>query len=90
MRFRRRTPAPDAPPRANPTRIAVLEYELLGIPPTPGTAAAVAIALRKAAAECMSHDPVDTTSFATPGRTGLCRRCGCSMVQDGQGNWVKA
>ncbi|MBX7464950.1 hypothetical protein K1Y80_02490 [Streptomyces sp. MAG02] len=38
----RKTPAP----RADPLRIAVLEYELLGIEPKPGTAAAAAVGLR--------------------------------------------
>lgn len=90
MRFRRRNTQPEPPQRANPTRIAVLEHDLLGIQPEPGSTAAVTIALRKAAANCSAHEPVETPTFATPGRVGLCARCGCNMIQDGQGEWVKA
>ncbi|MFF7881035.1 hypothetical protein ACH40F_07845 [Streptomyces sp. NPDC020794] len=34
--------------RADPLAIAVLEYELLGIEPKPGTTAALAVGLRRA------------------------------------------
>lgn len=36
------------PRRADPLAIAVLEYELFGIEPKPGTAAALAVGLRRA------------------------------------------
>lgn len=44
MATRRRKPRPR---RADPLAIAVLEYELLGIEPKPGTAAAFAVGLRR-------------------------------------------
>jgi hypothetical protein len=91
MRLRRRrdqpTPAPAA--RPNYTAIAVLEHDLLGIPPEPGTVAAAVIGLRKAVANCTAHQPVDTTTLGELGRRGVCTRCGCDMVQDGDGEWVK-
>lgn len=77
------------PPRPNYTAIAVLEHDLLDIEPEPGTAAAVTIALRRAAAHCTAHQPVETPTFAQPGRSGLCARCGCDMVQGSDGEWVK-
>lgn len=89
MLFRKRRPAPPVP-RANHARIAVLEHDLLGIEPEAGTAAAVTIALRKAAANCMEHQAVETTTLGSPGPVGLCARCGCTMVQDAEGEWVKA
>lgn len=83
MRFwpRRRPPAAPAPERADPTRIAVLEHDLLGIKPEPGSAAALAVAMRKIAA-CIEHEPVDTTGFGDARRNGLCARCGVAMVED--------
>jgi len=86
--LRRKAEPQPASPRPNYTAIAVLEHDLLGIQPEPGTAAAVTIALRRAVANCTAHQPVDVT---TPGQLpiALCRRCGCSMMQDGEGEWVK-
>lgn len=43
---RRKHPAPPAP-RPDRVRIAVLEYELFGIEPRPGTTAAAVIGLRR-------------------------------------------
>jgi len=78
------------PPRSRPnyTAIAVLEHDLLGIPPKPGTAAAFAIALRKAVANCTAHEPVETTTLGHPGNVGVCARCGRDMIQDAEGHWV--
>jgi len=86
MRFlRRRTatkPAP-APPRPDPARIAVLEHDLLGIAPQPGTAAAALVARR----HCTDvHHPLDITPLGGP-PTALCARCGRHMVPDEQGRW---
>lgn len=90
MRIRRRKAEPQpAPPRPNYTAITVLEHDELGIQPEPGTVAAAVIALRKAVASCTTHQPVDTTPFAQVGRSGMCARCGCDMVQDGDGEWVR-
>ncbi|WP_234427273.1 hypothetical protein [Streptomyces capuensis] len=73
--------------RADPTRIAVLEYELLGIAPEAGSVAAATIALRRAGT-CLSHNPVDVSTISEPGLT-MCGRCGCFLVLDG-GVWVVA
>lgn len=91
MRFRRRRPEPQPapPPHPNYTAIAVLEHDELGIQPQPGTAAALVIALRKFAANCTEHQPVDTTMLGEAGRHGVCARCGCDMAQDSDGQWVK-
>ena len=90
LSFLRRKVEPQPPsPRPNYTAIAVLEHDLLGIPPKPGTAAAVSIALRQAVANCTAHQPVETTVLGQPGHVGMCTRCGCDMVQDGEGEWVR-
>ncbi|MFJ2717426.1 hypothetical protein [Streptomyces sp. NPDC087437] len=80
---RRTTPAQEW---ANPTTIAVLEHDLLGIQPEPGTAAALTIALRNAG-NCFEHQPIDATTREDRGRTGLCARCGQSMIQTDGGYW---
>jgi hypothetical protein len=85
----RRQPEPPRWPRPNYTTIAVLEHDLLGIQPEPGTVAAVTIALRKVAANCTAHQPVETPTFAQPGRVGMCARCGCDMALDAGGEWVR-
>ena len=86
----RRRPAPvPVRPRANPTRIAVLEHDLFGIPPEPGTAAALTIALRRAGT-CVEHDPVDVTSFGDVRPSALCGRCGTCMVLGEDGDWTSA
>ncbi|MFF6829629.1 hypothetical protein [Streptomyces longwoodensis] len=82
---RRPEPAPTRP-RANPTRIAVLEHDLLGIKPEPGTAAALAIGLRRLGT-CFEHQPVETTTLGDPQPTGLCTRCGAAMLLDEHGHW---
>jgi len=87
--LRRKAEPQPAPPRPNYTAIAVLEHDLLGIQPEPGTVAAVTIALRKAVANCTAHQPVETTMLGQPGRVGMCTRCGCSMTQGGEGEWVR-
>jgi hypothetical protein len=87
--FRKRPPLAPVQPRANPTRIAVLEHELLGIPPEPGTAAAVTVALRRAGT-CLNHDPVDVTCVDDPGPNAMCAGCGAAMVLGAQGSWVVA
>ncbi|MGA5604016.1 hypothetical protein ACPCUF_23770 [Streptomyces griseoincarnatus] len=87
MKFwpRRRPPAAPEPERANPTRIAVLEHDLLGIPPEPGSAAALVVALRRTGT-CVEHEPVETTTFGEARLTGLCTRCGAAMVEE-EGEW---
>ncbi|MGW2209934.1 hypothetical protein [Streptomyces sp. NPDC001781] len=84
----RRRPAP-ASPRANPTKIAVLEHDLLGILPQPGTSAAAVIALRRVGT-CLTHQPVDTTTLGSPQSVGVCGRCGAAMVLGDDGGWTVA
>ncbi|MFF7901191.1 hypothetical protein ACIO02_34030 [Streptomyces sp. NPDC087568] len=81
---RRRTTPPQE--RANPTTIAVLERDLLGIHPEPGTAAALAIALRNLGT-CFEHQPIDATTYDGRARTGLCARCGQGLHQADDGDW---
>lgn len=90
MRWFRRRPAVAAPPaeRANPTRIAVLEHDLLGIKPVPGSPAALAVALRRTAT-CIEHRPVETTVLHDLRRTAICTGCGAAMVASPRG-WVVA
>ncbi|MFI1371332.1 hypothetical protein ACH4UY_04880 [Streptomyces longwoodensis] len=88
MKLWPRRPAP-ARPRADHTRIAVLEHDLLGIPPEPGTAAALTVALRRAGT-CVQHDPVDVTTFGDPQPSAMCSRCSTCMVLDEHGRWTPA
>ncbi|WP_330339394.1 hypothetical protein [Streptomyces sp. NBC_00557] len=70
-------------PRPNPTHIAVLEHDLLGISPEPGTAAAAILLLRRAGS-CFEHQPMHS---ATPEPTGRCARCGAPMRMGPNGTW---
>lgn len=90
MRLRRsKTPPPQAnsTPTADPMRIAVLEHDLFGIQPQPGTAAALCVALRQAGT-CLQHDPIEVTTLDSPARQAQCSRCGTVMVDDGKGGWL--
>ena len=90
MRLRRsKTPSPQAnpAPTADLLRIAVLEHDLFGIQPQPGTAAALCIGLRRTGT-CLQHDPIDVTTLDTPAQQALCSRCGTAMVDDGKGGWL--
>jgi hypothetical protein len=83
-----------APPRPDPLQIALLEYQLLGIRPAPGTAAAAAIALHKAFATpidqttCPHLTVVETSELGQPRPVGLCQRCGADLIQDEYGTWA--
>lgn len=80
MTRRRKKPAR---PVADPTRIAVLEWELFGIEPKPGTAAAAMVGMQRlgnalANPECAErHDWTDWGSVYHGGRYRWreCRRC---------------
>jgi hypothetical protein len=86
-RYRKRRPSP-TPPRANPVRIAVLEHDLLGIAPTPGTAAALAVALRRTGT-CVTHQPIDVTGLADSRPNAICGPCGQLLVNT-NGEWTLA
>lgn len=88
MKLRRKHQSQPAE-RANPTRIAVLEHDLLGIQPEPGSHAALAIALRRTGT-CIRHQPVEVTSFSDPRPVGLCTGCGANMVLNDTGHWELA
>lgn len=85
MRLRRK-PQPQPPEQANPIRIAVLEHDLLGIQPEPGSPAALAIALRRAGT-CISHQPIEVTALNEWRRKAICTGCGAHMVQNDTGTW---
>ncbi|MCF0086611.1 MULTISPECIES: hypothetical protein [unclassified Streptomyces] len=84
---RRRDETPAAPPRPNYTAIALMEHALFGIQPVPGSAAALALAMRQTGT-CLTHQPVETTSFGEPVPNGMCTRCGRPMILDGSGAWT--
>jgi hypothetical protein len=90
--LRRPTPEPPQPrPRANPERIAVLEHDLLGITPEPGTPAARSVALAKPVDQntCPHDDIIETPEFGQVRTTGICRRCGAGMVETDEGDWER-
>jgi hypothetical protein len=70
----------------DPTAIAIMENDLLGIPPEPGTPAALAIALRRTGT-CTTHQVIETTGLSDRFPVGLCTRCGKHMVEDPSGTW---
>jgi hypothetical protein len=76
-------------PRADHTRIATLEFDLLGIEPEPGSAAAAHIASRQTR-DCEHPCPVNITSFSDPAPVALCSGCGLHLVHDANGSWVVA
>jgi hypothetical protein len=100
--FFRRKPDAASSPRADPLRIAVLEHDLLGVQPEPGTAAAFAVnlaasgkRLREAMAKpvdpdaCPHEDVAETTMLSQTRRAGICCKCGAEMVEDDAGDWVR-
>lgn len=88
MKWFRRKPDQPPPAKANTTRIAVLEHDLLGIAPEPGTAAALAIALRRTGT-CLKHQPVEVTALADRRKNAICTGCGAAMVET-EGGWALA
>jgi hypothetical protein len=70
--------------------LAVLEYDLLGIAPSPGSAAAAVIALRRIG-PCTEHQPVDVGTLADePDTVMLCTRCGDHLMPGEDGGWQDA
>lgn len=76
-------------PRPDRSRIAVLEYELLGVDPEPGTPEAMAVAQATPVdrATCPHEDVIDVSQYGAPRPEGMCGRCGTSVVGDDDGSW---
>lgn len=74
------------PDRPSPVRIAVLEHDLFGVQPKPGTAAALAVGMR-AGGQCWQHQPAATLT-ANPVTEAVCTQCGRQMQLDDDGHWV--
>ncbi|MFF7476624.1 hypothetical protein [Streptomyces sp. NPDC008092] len=90
--LRQRPPEPEPPaPRADADRIAVLEHDLLGVIPEPGTRAARAVALSKPVDQnaCPHDEVIETPEFGQPRMLGICRHCGAGMVQNDQREWER-
>lgn len=66
-----------------------MEHDLLGIPPQPGSMAALAIGLRRTGT-CLTHQPIETTGLDDPRTIGVCTGCGANMLHDDHGNWTLA
>lgn len=64
MKLFRKRPQP-APKRADPLKIALLEYELFGIEPEPHTAAAFVLQLRRVAGGGVSVHSIGAPEFGT-------------------------
>jgi hypothetical protein len=77
-------------PQPNLTRIAVLEHDLLGVKPIPGTAAAAILSLRRAGT-CIEHDATDVSTFDQgSGFRIICIRCGNYLMPTEIGGWKLA
>lgn len=85
-------------PRPDHATIAVLEYELLGVEPEPGTSAAAAVGMRRLAnalrapmdaARCLHAEIASIQCLGESRDSGLCCACGCSMVRSDEGEWVR-
>lgn len=89
LAFWRTQPPQSAVEHPNPDRIAVLEHDLLGIRPEPGTRQACAVALAKPAdpAKCPHDHIIDVTRIQHTRPIGMCERCGADMVQNDDGTW---
>jgi hypothetical protein len=89
--FGARRPEQPHTPATDPDQIAVLEHDLLGVQPEPGTRAARAVALAKPVdpAQCPHEDVVEVTELGQARPTGLCTRCGAGMVADDNGDWQR-
>lgn len=81
--WRRPKPAPISP---NYTATAVLEHDLLGVQPQPGTAAALAVGVRSAG-HCLNHRPIATVTSGAPISSGTWAGCGRGMTLNDNGIW---
>lgn len=74
--WRRSSRTPERPAlRADPVKVAVLEHDIWGIQPEPGTMAAAVIGLR-ALIGCREHELEDAGTWGTGPGVQLCVRCG--------------
>ena len=87
----RRNKPPTAPLRPDRRRIAVLENELLGVEPEPGTPEAHAVAMAKPVdRDACPHDAViDLTEMGQTRAQGVCERCGAAMIETDDGTWER-
>ncbi|MFF8544783.1 hypothetical protein ACF060_31355 [Streptomyces werraensis] len=78
-------------PRPDPDRIAVLEHDLLGIHPEPGTPTARAVVLAKPVdpTACPHDGVVETVELGQARATGLCTACGAGLVANDNGDWER-
>jgi hypothetical protein len=84
---KRSRPVAEPAPRPNPTRVAVLEYDLLGVQPESGSFAAAVINIRRAGS-CVEHQAVDAGALADgPGVVILCTGCGNHITPTEEGGW---
>lgn len=79
---------PQRTDRPSPVRIAVLEHDLLGVQPEPGTAAALAVGTRRLG-QCWQHQPAATLG-PIPVEEAVCTQCGRPMALNEEGHWVLA
>lgn len=90
--YRRRHPhTPAAPRLEHPdlNRIAVLEHDVLGIEPEPGTPAAFTAAAARLLGQdtCPHEDAMDVVSLGQGLSTGMCAGCDSDIVETGEGLW---
>lgn len=68
---------------------AVLEHDLLGIEPEPGTPGAHAVALARPVDQdtCPHEDVTDVVALGQTPSTGMCAGCGTDVVESDEGLW---
>ncbi|MFF3492851.1 hypothetical protein ACFYWS_16000 [Streptomyces sp. NPDC002795] len=91
-RKRRRPPHLELPGLQH---VSVLEHDLSGIEPEPGTPAACAAALaRPVEQDVCPHEDVmdlmDVTQFGQTRPAGMCTHCGADVVETGEGLWDRS
>ncbi|MFF9787132.1 hypothetical protein [Streptomyces nigrescens] len=86
----REQPEPEPTPPPDRTRIAVLEHQLLGVTPQPGTPEAMAVAQATPVdqAKCPHDRVIETTELGSQRDEGMCERCGVWLVADDDGTWA--
>ncbi|MEB8342114.1 hypothetical protein [Streptomyces endophyticus] len=77
------------PERPDLSRIAILEHDLLGIEPEPGTPAAYAAALARPLDQdaCPHEDAMDVIPLGQGRSTGMCAGCDIDVVETDEGLW---